>query len=106
WTWLIFIIPNVFFCTTLIFAVTSLTKNALSTYVSAIFIYALYWVCSLFLNSPLMANAVPASPQGLAVAALADPFGISAFFEQTQFWTPLQKNTELVSFSGNFMWNR
>ena len=42
----------------------------------------------------------------MAIAAIADPFGIAAFFEQTQFWTPFQKNTELLSFSGLFLKNR
>ena len=42
----------------------------------------------------------------LFVAALADPFGLSAFFEQTQFWTPFQKNTATLSFSGSLLWNR
>ncbi|WP_296386879.1 M1 family aminopeptidase [Winogradskyella sp.] len=66
----------------------------------------LYFVSSLFLNSPLLAQAVPASPESMAIAAIADPFGIAAFFEQTQFWTPFQKNTQLLSFSGLFLLNR
>ena len=53
-----------------------------------------------------MAQAVPASPESMAIAAVADPFGIAAFFEQTQYWTPYQKNTQLLSFSGLFLLNR
>ncbi len=104
--WLYIVIPNIFICSTLISAVAVLTKNNTSTYVSAVFIYMLYFVSSIFLNSPLMAQAVPASPESMAIAALADPFGIAPFFEQTQYWTPFQKNTELLSFTGLFMWNR
>lgn len=104
--WLYMVVPNIFICTSLIFSVCSLTKNNTATYVSAFFIYALYFISSLFLNSPMMAKAVPASPESMALAALVDPFGISAFFEQTQYWTPYQKNHELLSFSGLFMWNR
>ncbi len=100
------VIPNIFVCTTIIFSVCTLTKNSTATYVSAVFIYLLYFVSSIFLNSPLLAQAVPASPESMAIAALADPFGIAAFFEQTQYWTPFQKNTQLLSFSGLFLMNR
>ncbi len=104
--WLYMVLPNIFICSSLIFAVSTLTKNNTATYASAVFIYMLYFVSAIFLNSPLIAQSVPASPESMAIAALADPFGIAAFFEQTQYWTPFQKNTELLSFSGLFMGNR
>lgn len=104
--WLLIVIPNILVCSALVFATSTLSKSNLATYVSAIFIYMLYMISSLFLNSPLMAQSVPATPEGMALAALADPFGIAAFFEQTQFWTPFQKNTQFLSFSGLYMWNR
>jgi ABC-2 type transport system permease protein len=104
--WLYIVLPNIFICATIIFSVSTLTKNSTATYISAVFIYMLYFVSSIFLNSPLLAQAVPASPESMAMAALADPFGIAAFFEQTQYWTPYQKNTQLLSFSGLFMANR
>jgi len=104
--WVYFIVPNIFICSTIIFSVSTLTKNSTATYVSAVFVYMLYFVSSIFLNSPLMAQAVPASPESMAIAAVADPFGIAAFFEQTQYWTPYQKNTQLLSFSGLFLLNR
>lgn len=100
------VIPNIFICTTIIFSVSTLTKNSTATYVSAVFIYVLYFVSSIFLNSPLMAQSVPASPESMAMAAIADPFGIAAFYEQTQYWTPFQKNTQLLSLSGLFLKNR
>jgi len=100
------VIPNIFICTTIIISVSTLTKNSTATYVSAVFIYMLYFVSSIFLNSPLLAQAVPASPESMVIAAVADPFGIAAFFEQTQYWTPFQKNTQLLSFSGLFLKNR
>ena len=104
--WLYIVVPNIFICSTIVFSVSTLTKNSTATYISAVFIYMLYFVCSLFLNSPLMAQAVPASPESMTMAAIADPFGIAAFFEQTQYWTPFQKNSQLLSLSGLFLWNR
>jgi hypothetical protein len=104
--WIYIAVPNIFICSTIVFSVSTLTKNSTATYVSAVFVYMLYFVSSIFLNSPLLAQAVPASPESMAIAAVADPFGIAAFFEQTQYWTPYQKNTQLLSFSGLFLLNR
>jgi len=104
--WLYIVLPNIFICSTIVFSVSTITKNSTATYVSAVFVYMLYFVSSIFLNSPLLAQAVPASPESMAIAAMADPFGIAAFFEQTQYWTSFQKNTQLLSFSGLFLLNR
>ncbi|UTD14473.1 hypothetical protein HER15_02855 [Tenacibaculum mesophilum] len=104
--WFYIVLPNIFICTSLIFSVSIFTKNSIATYASAVCIYMLYFVSSIFLNSPLLAQSVPASPEMMSVAAIADSFGIAAFFEQTQYWTAHQKNTQLLSFSGLFLWNR
>jgi len=106
WSILIIVLPNIFICTSIIFSVSILSKNNVATYVSAILIYVLYFLCSIFLNSPVMAQATPVSADSYALAALFDPFALSAMFEQTQFWTTFQKNTMSLSFSGYFMWNR
>ena len=92
------LIPSVSICTVLLFSVCLLTKNSLATYSVAVLIYALYFISAIFLNSPLLANAAPVSSENLFLAALADPFGLSAFFEQTNLWTPFQKNQEQISF--------
>lgn len=104
--WLYIVLPNVFICATIVFSVSTLTKNSIATYASAVFIYMLYFISAIFLNSPLLAQSVPASPESMAIAAVADSFGVAAFFEQTQYWTPFQKNTQLLSFSGLFLLNR
>ena len=106
WTLLIIVLPNVFICTSIIFSVSILSKNNVATYVSAILIYVFYFVCSIFLNSPIMAQATPISADSYVMAALFDPFGLSAMFEQTQFWTIFQKDNQSLSFSSYFMWNR
>ena len=106
WTLLIIVIPNVFICASIIFSVSLLSQNQVATYASAILIYVLYFVCSLYLNSPVMAQSVPNSEDSLLWASLLDPFGLSAMFEQTLSWTLVQKQTQSIAFSGYFMWNR
>jgi len=104
--WLFIVLPNIFICSTIVFSVSTLTKSSIATYASAVFIYMLYFISAIFLNSPLLAQSVPASPESMALAATLDSFGVAAFFEQTQYWTPFQKNTQLLSFSGLFLLNR
>ncbi|TDK47974.1 ABC transporter permease/M1 family aminopeptidase [Algoriphagus formosus] len=100
------LIPTITTLTTLLFIIGLLTKNQLATYAMAVGIYAAYFICSIFLNSPLMANAAPIASENLAWAALADPFGLSAFFHQTNLWTNFDKNQLGIEFSGLFAWNR
>lgn len=100
------LIPSVTICTALIFTVCLHSRNTMATYAMAILIYGAYFICAIFLNSPLIANAAPVSSENLFIAALADPFGLSAFFEQANLWTPYQKNTRPISFTGLLAWNR
>ncbi|MDJ0841004.1 MAG: M1 family aminopeptidase [Acidobacteriota bacterium] len=106
WNLLVLVLPNVFFCATLLFAVAALTRRALAAYVAGIALYFLYFAASALMNSPIMAASVPASPEGQAVAAVLDPFGLNAFFEQTRYWTAHERNTMWVALEGNFLLNR
>ncbi|MCP9290264.1 M1 family aminopeptidase [Gracilimonas sediminicola] len=106
WNWLVFVLPNVLICSAFIFSVGLLSKNRMSIYASAILVYVLYFVCSFFFDSPMLAGSTPTHTDSMTLAALGDPFGISAFMEQSQYLTPLQKNTVWVTLSGNFLLNR
>uniref|UniRef100_UPI004047EAAC M1 family aminopeptidase n=2 Tax=Roseivirga sp. TaxID=1964215 RepID=UPI004047EAAC len=106
WPWLIFIVPNTLIMSAILFSIALLTKSNIATYVGATCVYVLYMISSIALNSPLMAQSIPPSEGGMMIAALLDPFGIAAFFEQTQYWTPYEKNTELLSLSGFLLANR
>lgn len=106
WNWLVFVLPNVFICSGFIFSVGLLSKNRMSIYASAVMVYVLYFVCSFFFNSPMLAGSTPTHADNMMLAAMGDPFGISAFMEQSQYLTPPQKNEVLVSLTGNFLLNR
>ena len=106
WAMLIIVIPNLMLICALLFAVAVTTRSTLATYVGAVAIYALYLVCSLLVDSPLMAGAAPPTAEGLARAALLDPFALSAFFEQTRYWTPAERNVRLPLLTGHMLMNR
>ncbi|WP_309672519.1 M1 family aminopeptidase, partial [Gemmatimonas sp.] len=99
-------VPNTLFCGALLYLVAAASRSTLATFVASIAIYAGYAVTAMMVDSPLMAGTRPPTPELLARTALLDPFGLSAFFEQTRYWTPLERNTRLVTLSGHMLWNR
>ncbi|HET9235287.1 MAG TPA: hypothetical protein VFP10_14220, partial [Candidatus Eisenbacteria bacterium] len=98
-------VPNVLFVTALLFAVAVLTRNAIATHSAAVFLYALYFVCAALTDSPLMAGS-RAGGGGGALPSLLDPFGLTAFFDVTRYWTAAEKNVRFVPLEGIFLFNR
>lgn len=103
---LLFGLPNTLLCSAIICMAGWLSKNKLLIYLSALSIYVLYIIISIFSNSPLMATASPVSNEAMSVAAKIDPFGLSALFEQTKYWSPLERNTQLAGLHGSLLQNR
>lgn len=103
---LLIILPNVLLCASVACSIAWLSKNKLMVYVSGLFIYFLYMAVSLFSNSPLMAGHSPVSAESMNVAAILDPFGITAFFQHTAHWNAELRNTQTIQFEGNFCVNR
>lgn len=83
-----------------------LTGNKLLVYVNGLLLYVFYMVALIYSGSPLMAQSMPQSEQAQLISAYIDPFGFSAFFQQTVHWSVLQRNMQLVSLSGVFLFNR
>ncbi len=106
WVFFVIVVPNIFICTSLIFSVSILSKSNLATYASAVLIYIFYFITAFYSNSPIMASSIPASPESMYIAALIDPFAVATLFEHTQFWTPFDKSTLMLSFSNSYAWNR
>ena len=106
WALLVVGLPNLVFTGTVLFAAAALTRSTLAGYVAGVFVYALYFLCAVLTDSPLLAGAAPASADAMARAALLDPFGLAAFAEQTRHWTPGVRNTRYLALEGNFLLNR
>jgi ABC-2 type transport system permease protein len=105
-TFVVIVLPNIFLCTVIVCCTAWRSKNKMLIYLSGLGIYVLYMVVSIFSNSPLIAGASPASASAMQLAAKLDPFGMAAFFEQTHHWTALERNNNLLYFSGNLLINR
>ncbi len=106
WPWLLIGLPNTLFCVTVVILLAVTTRSRMAVYLGGLSLYILYVVGSIFSNAPWIASASPATADAISRAALLDPFAISAFFEQTTYWTTLERNSRLVSLEGNFLFNR
>lgn len=105
-SFLVIVLPNIFLCTGIVCSTAWFSKNKMLVYLSGFGIYVLYMVVSIFSNSPLIAGASPASDNAMRLAAMLDPFGMAAFFEQTRYWPAVRRNTAVLHLSGNLLWNR
>ncbi len=105
-SFLVIVLPNIFLCAAIVCCTAWLSKNKMFIYLSGLGVYVLYMVGSIFSNSPLLAGASPVSDSAMNLSAKLDPFGMVAFFEQTRYWTALQKNTMVLQLSGNLLFNR
>jgi|CXWL01.1.fsa_nt_gi hypothetical protein len=106
WPLLVIAIPNLLLVGAVLFVAAALSRSTVVTYLAGVALWIIFWVTALLVDSPLMAGSAPPSADALARAALLDPFGLSAFFEQTRYWTPSARDTELVALSGHLLGNR
>ncbi|MEA2239849.1 MAG: type transport system permease protein [Thermoanaerobaculia bacterium] len=105
WALLVIVLPGMLVAGVTLFGIATLTRSMIASVVGAVAIYVFYFVAAAFTNSPLMAGSNPGAANASA-AALLDPFGLSAFFDQTRYWTPITRNTRLISLTGTFLLNR
>ena len=106
WSWLTIMVPNIFICSAILFSITLLSRNVLSTYLAGLFVLTINWISGYYINSPIVGGSSLSTPEVVHVFSLLDLLGLAAFFEQVQFLSPIEKNEYLMSFSGHFLWNR
>ncbi|WP_027002971.1 M1 family aminopeptidase [Hugenholtzia roseola] len=93
---LLFGFSNLFISGVLMFAGGALSRKMLVVYTQGVLLLVLYLVTSSIGNSLEYKELTP----------FLDPFGISAFNRQTEYWSIVQKNTELVGLEGYVLYNR
>ena len=90
------VIPNLILTSAIFFALAALGRKMLPVYAGSILLLIGYFVASQLSNDLTTTT----------LASLVDPFGGNAVTHITQYWTPFQRNTQLVPFSGVLVWNR
>ena len=78
------------------FALATLTRSMMWTYVGVVAFLVLYITSRVLLKDPAFDT----------VAALADPFGVAAFQQATRYWTAADRNTLLPPMTGLLLANR
>ncbi|MBC8111687.1 MAG: ABC transporter permease subunit, partial [Verrucomicrobia bacterium] len=93
---LFFGISNLFIQSALFFAAGTLSRQSIVLYLQAIILLVLYQIT----------DTILADVENKTLASLLDPFALRALSIHTQYWTPAEKNTQLVALSGVLLWNR
>ena len=94
--YLLFILPNMFFAGTIIFAMANKWKSTVISFVGALVIIIGYIISGTLLSDI----------DNETIGALADTFGIRAYSIDTKYFTPIEKNTVPVGFTGLLFINR
>ena len=90
------VIPNLLFLTAMFFALATLTRKMLPVYVAGVLVLIGYFVVAQ--NSTAFGTSVH--------FALLDPLGGAAIDRLTRYWTPFQRNTQLIPLGGILLANR
>ncbi|WP_395061165.1 M1 family aminopeptidase [Flavobacterium sp.] len=95
-SYLIFIIPNLFFYGVIVFSVVTITRNISVGFITVILL--------LFIQS--MISSFTKEADNRYVVALFEPFGSDALSYYTKYWTVYEKNENLLPFTGVVLYNR
>jgi ABC-2 type transport system permease protein len=101
-----FSILNTLFCIAFLSLVATTSRSKMMVYVSGIMLYIFYMFMLIFTGSPLMSKGMPPSENAVFLTSLFDPFGMSAFFNQTSEWSVLERNFKLLLPQGMLLINR
>ncbi|MEM7664873.1 MAG: M1 family aminopeptidase [Pseudomonadota bacterium] len=92
-----FAVPNILLTSALFFAVATMTRSMMYSYVAVVGFLVLYIV---------LISVVQQQPDLRDFAAVAEPFGLSAVANETRYWTAAESNTQLPAFAGSILANR
>jgi len=94
--YLFLVIPNLILTTAIFFAIAALGRRMLPVYAGSV----------ILLISVFIAGQMSAGVSTSLKSALLDPFGSNAIDRITQYWTPFERNTQLIPFTGPLLLNR
>lgn len=89
-------VSNLFIQGAIFFAAGALSRSTIVIYTQGIILFVLYQVSDTLLSDI----------DNKTLSAMLDPFGVRAFSIFTEYWTPAQKNTQIVPLGGVLLWNR
>ena len=94
--YLMMLLPNIIFLGAIFFSLAALARRMLPVYVAGVVVLIGY----------LIAGGLLRDIDNRQVAALIDPLGSTALGLVTRYWSPTEKNTQLIPFSAEILANR
>ncbi len=88
--------PGLLLTSSLFFALATVTRSMMYTYLGVVALFAIYTVAGSYLDRPRFEDA----------AALFEPFGNAAYGQATEYWTAAERNSRNVPLSGTVIANR
>src|SRR5579862_9503705 len=94
--YLTLVLPNLILTSAIFFALSALGRKMLPVYAGSVVLLIGYFVATQLSADLTVSN----------LAAMVDPFGGNAVSRITQYWTPFQRNAQLIPFNSILLWNR
>ncbi len=93
----VFALPGMFMVSALFFAVATMTRSMMYTYI-AVVVFLVLWT--------ILIAVVQGRPDLQDTAALLEPFGLGALANATRYWTAAEANTMVPALEGGLLANR
>jgi hypothetical protein len=90
-------LPNVLITASIFFALATVSRSMMGTYLGLLTFLALYFT---------LLSAFNSSPEPVRTFAVLEPFSSRAFDDATGYWTTPERNARLPEFSGALLYNR
>jgi ABC-2 type transport system permease protein len=97
YAYLVLGLPGVFLTSALFFALATVTRSMMATYVGVVGVFIAYLIATSVLGS---------KPELESVMAWAEPFGAAAYGLVTKYWTAVERNSLNAPLVGVLLWNR
>jgi aminopeptidase N len=97
WSYFVLALPDIFVTGAIFFALATITRSMMATYVGVIAFLVLWGVVTGVLSN---------NPEYQNLAAITDVFGLGAYGEATRYWTASERNSLVPALSGLLLINR
>lgn len=97
YAYLVMGLPGLFLTSAIFFALATVTRSMMATYVGVVAVFILYLVTTSIFGP---------KPELETMMAWAEPFGIGAYELVSRYWTAAERNTLVAPLEGVLLWNR
>ena len=96
YSYVVLALPGLLITAAAFFALATLTRSMMGTYVGVIVFFVLWFVASIWSDKPELEHIV----------GLLEPFGTGAYGLATKYWTASERNSLTPALTGVLLWNR